>query len=226
MDPKVAGWTSCLVLKMSAMSWQNKFKDTLFIRYTVFSRALCRVPWFPVSSLQCPWAFSGLLPKSNTDLFICLHYLLYCLFAPIGNSWSVAQKDNGEKKNRWEKIRVELSERQIPFFASCLLTCLTDLWGCDCKAMSGAGSQRGDYKWQAVSHYHSRFRGTQESQLVQRHNHNTQVGIFRSWVWVTLSCICVVSRFIDVLFVSSLATNMENYLYPYHVSSQPDRSDL
>lgn len=187
-DPKVAGWTSCL--KMSAMSWhkllklwtRSKLKDALFILYAVFSRAHCRVLWFLVSSLQCPWGFNSLLPKSDTDLFICLHYQFFFLFGPIGNSWSVAQEDNREKKNHWEKIRVELSARQISSFASCLLTCLTDLWGCDCNALSAEGSQREDYKWQAESHYHSQFRGTQESQLVQRHNHNTQVWIFAVWV--------------------------------------------
>lgn len=216
----VAGWTSCPDLSFSKLKDTGPHENGLFPLYTVFRRAHCRVPWFSVSSLQCPWGFNRFLPKSNTDLFICLHYLLYFLFGPIGNGWSAAWKDNRET-NHWEKIRVELPARQISFFASCLLTCLTDLGGCDCNAMSGEGSQREDYKWQAASHYHSQFRGTQESQLVQRHNHNTQVGIFAAECVgrqaVTLSCVCVVSRFIDVFFVFSLSTNMV---------SQPDMSCL
>lgn len=37
-----------------------------------------------------------------------------------------------------------------------------DKWACDCNAISVEGSQRKDYKWQAVSHYQTKSRGAQE----------------------------------------------------------------
>lgn len=39
-----------------------------------------------------------------------------------------------------------------------------DLWGCDCYTLSRERSQREDYKWQPVAHYHRRSRGAQERQ--------------------------------------------------------------
>lgn len=43
---------------------------------------------------------------------------------------------------------------------SCIWTCPTDLWGCDCNTLYRG---EGDYKWQAAPHYQSRSRGAQES---------------------------------------------------------------
>lgn len=68
------------------------------------------------------------------------------------------------KRNPLEQIRVELLARRISFFESCLSACPTDLWGCDCNALSGEGSPKEDYKWQAVAHYHRPSRRARESQ--------------------------------------------------------------
>lgn len=45
------------------------------------------------------------------------------------------------KKNGREKIRVELSTRQIAFFGSCLSRCAEKWQDCDCNTISSEGSQ-------------------------------------------------------------------------------------
>lgn len=130
---------------------QGHIKSHLIYTHSVH----CEVPCCMYSSVWLMMSYSfAQVPQSNSDLFIYFQDLHYFLLVPICNGWRVALKSplslsqqierrEGKKKNPWEN---------------------PDLWSCDCNALSGEGSQREDYTWQAVPNYHFQSRGAQESQ--------------------------------------------------------------